>query len=301
MDLTLVVLAAGRASRYGRLKQLEPVGPHGAALFTYSVYDAARAGFSRLALVVPPGLERRFEDHVRQHCGDLMSVATFAQELSAIPPAFAHPDNRVKPWGTAHALLTAATVLSSPFAVINADDFYGAGGYRQLHGHFSREPDTAALVGYELGATLSPFGGVSRGVCDHDGEGMLTGLTELRGLTKQGDAIVGSDLHGQSHRLRGHERVSMNLWGLNSTVVAALRGQFDDFLAHSGADPTAEFLLSSALNEQVRSGKVRLRVLRTDEQWFGMTFPDDTAIVKRQIAQLIARGKYPDRLSTGLT
>jgi hypothetical protein len=299
MDLTLVVLAAGRASRYGRLKQLEPVGSHGAALFTYSVCDAARAGFGRLALVVPPGLERRFEDHVRHHCGDLVSVATFAQDLSAIPPAFGLPDNRLKPWGTAHALLVAAGALSDTFAVINADDFYGARAYRQLHAHLSREPETAALVGYELGATLSPYGGVSRGLCSQDEKQMLTGLTELHGLMKEGDTIAGFDPNGQAKRFQGHETVSMNLWGLNSTVVSTLRDQFDDFLAHGGADPNAEFLLSSALDQQVRAGTVELRVLKTDEQWFGMTFADDTANVRARIATLVAQGQYPDHPSQG--
>jgi hypothetical protein len=300
MDLTLVVLAAGRASRYGRLKQLEPVGPHGAALLDYSLHDAARAGFTHVALVVPPGLERTFEDHVQDHCGDLVPVRTFSQTLNAIPPSFALPDNRIKPWGTAHALLVAEPALGDSFAVINADDFYGMAAYRQLHEHLAHDTKTAALVGYELGATLSPFGGVSRGFCEHDEHDMLTGLTELRSLTKKGSDIVGTDPAGRTHRFRGHETVSMNLWGLNSTVVATLRRQFSEFLAHRGTDPGAEFLLSSAIDEQVRFDGLRLQLLKTEEQWFGMTFPEDTTRVRERIAKLVASGQYPDHLSKRL-
>ncbi len=299
MNFTLVVLAAGRASRYGRLKQLEPVGPHGAALLTYSIFDAARAGFSRVVLVVPPGLERAFEDHVRHHCGDLVPVTAIAQNLNAIPPTFTLPDSRVKPWGTAHAVLVAEAALGETFAVVNADDFYGPGAYRQLYAHLGRQPGTAVLVGYELGATLSSFGGVARGLCEHDENGMLTGLTELRNLTRQEDAVVGVDSDGRTYHLQGHETVSMNLWGLTSTVVSTMRDQFHDFCAREGANPDAEFLLSTALDEQVRSHRVPLRVLKTNEQWFGMTFPRDTALVQAHIAQLVARGEYPQHLSQG--
>jgi hypothetical protein len=299
--LTLVILAAGRASRFGRLKQLEPVGPNGEALLDYGVFDAWCGGFRRVVLVVPPGMEDRFLSHLKQHFADAVEVQCVGQSLDDIPSGFTLAHQRTKPWGTAHALLAARRVLYGPFAVANADDFYGRSAYRTLAAHAARHPDEAALVGYPLSATLSDHGGVSRGICEADGAGYLTALVEATEVAHTRGEIHGITVDGRSLQLRGSEPASMNLWGFPPGLIALLQQEWVSFLERQGDDATAEFLLSTMVNDLVRRGALRLRVLATDADWFGMTFSADVSRVRGRIAELVASGEYPVHLREKLS
>jgi hypothetical protein len=296
MTLTLVVLAAGKASRFGRLKQFEPVGPNGAALMDYAIHDAVKGGFAKIVLVVAPGLEAAFGEHIRQIFGGSIGVTLVSQALEAVPEDFTVPPERKKPWGTAHAVLAAAHELHGPFAVVNADDFYGAESYRMLRDQLLAEPETSVIVGFELRSTLSSHGGVSRGICDEDDAGFLTRLIEVSQIEEDDGSITGVDEGGRPIALTGGETASMNMWGLTPAVLETLRDQFLTFLETEGSDPTAEFLLSTAVGQQTSSGSARLRVLHSREQWFGMTFAADTPGVAARIAELVTSGEYPEHL-----
>jgi hypothetical protein len=299
--LTLVILAAGRASRFGRLKQLEPVGPNGEALLDYGVFDAWCSGFRRVVVVVPPGMEDRFLSHLKQYLGDAVEMHWVGQSLDDIPSGFEPAHRRTKPWGTAHAVLAARRALNGPFAVANADDLYGRSAYRALATHAVQHPDHAALVSYPLCATLSDHGGVSRGICETDGDGYLTTLVEATEVAHSGGEIHGITVDGRSLRLRGTEPASMNLWGFPLRLLDLLQQEWVSFLERQGDDATAEFLLSTMANDLVRRGALRLRVLTTDADWIGMTFGADVAMVRHRIAELVASGEYPVHLPEGLS
>ncbi len=301
MELTLVVLAAGKASRYGRLKQLEPVGPGGAALLDYGIHDALRAGFARIVLVVAPGLGPIFHEHVERVFDRRVRPVLVAQELDLLPEGWSVPAGRHKPWGTAHAVLCAAGELSGPFAVVNADDYYGPSSYQMLRHQLQSEPTSATLVGFELRSTLSRHGGVSRGICEYDADGFLTRLSEVREIKIRDGTIAGVASNGATVCLSGDETASMNMWGLTPRVLNRLRSQFASFLEQECSNPDAEFLLSTAVDQQVSAGAFRLRVLLSEEAWFGMTFADDTPAVVERIVQLVTSGEYPEHLWKGLS
>jgi nucleotidyltransferase-like protein len=292
MRATLVVLAAGLGTRYGGLKQLVPVGPSGEALLDYGVYDAARAGFRNVVFVIRGEVEELFHRHVAEVIGAGVEVAYARQALDRAPAS------RTKPWGTGHAVLAAAPELAGPFAVMNADDFYGAGAYRALFEHLAR-PGAHALVGYPLAETLSPHGGVSRGIAESDARGYLSRLTEVADIERRGSGFIGRTTAGQPVALGGGEIVSMNLWGFTPAVLPALARQFARFLETRGAEAGAEFLLSEALGAQAAAGEAQVRVLRARERWFGMTFSADDAAVRDEVAHLVDAGVYPTNLKTG--
>lgn len=301
MSLTLVILAAGRATRYGRLKQLDPVGPHGACLMDYGLFDAARGGFDRFVLVVPPGLEGLFAEHAAEQFGDALDISFVSQRLDDVPAPYRVPPERAKPWGTAHAVLAAAPLVRRPFAAANADDHYGREAYAALARHLAAGNEEAALAGYRLAETLSEHGGVSRGICETDADGHLTRVVEAKEVRRADGTIRGVTVGGAPLELHGAEPASMNLWGFPHRVLAALERQWRAFLAAHGADPTAEFLLTNAVGEQVAAGELRLRVLPVRAAWFGMTFADDAPDVRRRIAELVASGEYPEHLREGLS
>jgi hypothetical protein len=298
---TLVVLAAGLATRYDGLKQLQPVGPSGEALMDYGVFDALRAGFARILLVVRRELEPAFRHHVEHRFGGEVPVAYAFQELKGVPPGFRVPPNRVKPWGTGHAVLAAAPQVDGPFAVSNADDFYGAASYRTLAERLTAPSPGGApflyLVGYRLDETLSAAGGVSRAVCQPGADGLLRSLVEVRAIRHTRDGIAGITAEGSPLTLTGQEMVSMNLWGGTPTIFPALRSQFAGFLLSRGGDPDAEFLLSTAVNREMAEGHLRLAVLPATDRWFGMTFTDDKEHVMARLRALVNQGAYPDDLA----
>lgn len=299
--LTLVILAAGRSTRFGRLKQLAPIGPGGEALLDYALYDAALAGFSRFLLVVQEPLRPEFDAHLRDAATHL--DIRYAYQRTAHPGLVDDPlPGRTRPWGTGFAVLTAGEQVDGPFAVCNADDFYGRGAYgalaraMQASDPAKRGPGPQAItIGYPLEVTLSESGGVSRGLCQIDESGALQRLTEGLELRRKGDRAMGRDVAGQSLDVPLHTPVCMNLWGFHPDILAPLRDLFAVFLASApGLD--REFYLSEAMNDLIAAGRVRCTVLSTREQWLGVTFPGDHAGVARSLRGLVDSGVYPMRL-----
>jgi dTDP-glucose pyrophosphorylase len=293
---SLLVLAAGMGSRYGGLKQIDPVGPHGETIIDYSIYDALRAGFGKLVFVIRRDLERPFRELVGQRFEQRLPVDYVFQELGDLPPGFVPPPNRTKPWGTAHALLAGQSAIQEPFAAINADDFYGAQSFSLLAGHLSSGSTDYAMAGFVLRQTLSDFGSVARGVCEVGPDGCMKSIVELTKIERDGDGAKNTDSAGRVTKLTGDEAVSMNCWGFTPAVFPALRAHFAAFLERSGKDEKAECYIPNAINELVVSGQARVRVLRTGAPWFGITYREDHARVVESIRQLIARGEYPERL-----
>lgn len=282
---TLLILAAGASSRFGRPKQLEPVGPAGEVLLDYAIAHAAGAGFGDALLMIGSEQGSRFRSHFEQHPPPI-PVRYAQQDPSAgLPPEFTPPAGRSKPWGTAHAVLAAGDLVSGPFAVVNADDFYGAGAYRTAVGHLSR-PGHWAMVTYRLDGTLSEAGGVSRGICQMDAAGRLTGLREVRGIERKRGVIEGVDADGTRVVLQGDETVSMNFWMFTTGVFRVLSEQFHTFVRDHGHDPAAEFLLPTVMGEAAAAGVATVAVLPTAARTFGVTFEADRDRVAAALADL---------------
>jgi hypothetical protein len=304
MELTLIVLAAGIGSRYGGLKQLEPVGPSGEALLDYGIYDAARAGFERVVLVIRSELEAAFRERLAGRFAGAPSFEFAHQELNDLPPGFSVPEGRDKPWGTGHAVLAARSAVSGPFVVMNADDFYGATAYDVLARHLLDVAGTGAAgfaaAGYTLRDTLSPHGGVSRAVCEVDGDGYLARVTELKNIGEAAGVVGGVTVVGERRDLTGDETVSMNLWAATPAAFPLLEREFARFLGEHGDDPDAEFYLSNSVNDLIASGELRVRVIPTPGPWLGVTHREDKPYVEARLRELVAAGHYPEDLATGV-
>ena len=297
MQPTLLILAAGVGSRYGSLKQIDRFGPSGETIVEYSIYDALRAGFGKVVMVVRKGFVDDFREIVLPRAMKKADISFVFQELDNLPQGFSLPADRVKPWGTGHAVLMAAGEISTPFAVVNADDFYGAGSYR-IMADFLSKPQSGkleeyCLVDYMLENTLSESGSVSRGVCKVDAEGYLTDITEHTRIGRNGSTIVSQVAGREPVFFTGRERVSMNLMGFMPSMFGYLQQQFVDFLSQHAHDNTAEFYIPFAMNEVIRSGKARVKVLPTQERWFGVTYREEREIVARNLKNLVEQGVYP--------
>jgi NDP-sugar pyrophosphorylase family protein len=296
MNLALLVLAAGMGSRYGGLKQIVPVGPGGETIIDYSVFDASRAGFNKLVFVIRRDIEAQFREVIGRRFESRIAVEYDFQELDGLPSRFKVPPGRKKPWGTGHAVLTAAGRIHESFAVINGDDFYGAGSFQTLAAHLRGEDSCHAMVGFVLENTLSEFGAVSRGVCELTADGFLKSITELTRIEKAGLGARNTDSAGHVQPLTGQEIVSMNMWGFTPMIFDHLREQFCGFLQKSGSDEKSEFYIPTAVNQLADAGRERLKVLRSSDAWFGVTYREDCSRAAMGIRQLIARGKYPEKL-----
>lgn len=293
MSLTLVVLAAGMGSRYGGLKQIEPVGPAGETLLDYAVFDARRAGFTRVVFVIRGEFEARFRATIGARYAGQMDVAYARQSLDRLPPGFAPPPERAKPWGTGHAVWCAREVVRGNFVVINADDFYGADSFARLAGFLAgsaagQTPPQFAMVGFRLANTLSEHGAVARGVCTARADGRLESITEQTGITP-------SDV-GPGRKYTGDEIVSMNCWGFTPALFAGLDAGLRDFLAAHHNDPKTEFYLPAAVAAMITRSAATVRVLPTEGVWFGVTYREERPQVQAAIAGLVAAGAYPPRL-----
>jgi len=279
-------------SRFGGVKQVQPVGPHGELIIEYSASDALRAGFDRLVLVIRRDLESDFRSTIGARLEQHMAVSYVYQELTDLPSGFAPLEGRTKPWGTGQAVLAARSAVQRPFAVINADDFYGASGYKKLADHFSTAPGYA-MVGYPLRQTLSEHGAVSRGLCGTDGQGRLKRITELTKIEKSpGGGARYTDGAGRPQSLTGGEIVSMNFWGFTPAVFPQLEALFRDFLRKSATDTTAEIYLPTALSALNENGAARIALLQSTDEWFGLTYREDLSAAQAAIKRLIAAGRY---------
>lgn len=295
MKKTLVVLAAGMGSRYGGLKQIDPVGPGGEAIIDYSVYDAMRAGFNKLVFVIRRDIEEAFKETIGRRFESRLPVQYVFQELN-LPAGTVVPETRKKPWGTGHAILMAADAVAEPFAVINADDFYGADSFRVLAGHLGSGSNDYAMVGYTLRNTVSDYGSVARGVCALTPDSYLKSVVEVIGIEKQGAGVKPTAKTPADIRLTGDEIVSLNMWGFNPSLFGHLRREWAAFISAQGKDEKAEFFIPTVINNLVASGQERLKVLPTSSLWFGVTYREDRPLVIESIRSLIAKGEYPERL-----
>lgn len=299
MGMTLVVLAAGIGSRYGGLKQIEAVGPSGAIVIEYSVYDAIRAGFDRVVCVIRRDIERDFRSLISARFEKHIPVEYVFQDMDDLPPGFSVPADRKKPWGTGHAVLACRNVVKTPFAVINADDFYGRKSYDVLASFLKGVKAGSgdySMVGFTLKNTLSEHGHVARGVCEVDGKGHLARVVERTNIEQTATGARYADGAGGWTALSGGEVVSMNMWGLTPSLFGHLQSEFPVFLSRSAANPKAEFFLPTVVDALVNSGKASVKVLSTPEHWFGVTYPQDKAVVVDGISHLVKQGVYPAKL-----
>jgi hypothetical protein len=299
MTPTLVMLAAGMSTRYGRLKQLEPLGPHGESIMDYNVVDALRAGFGRVVYVVRAEIQSDVEEHVRRVFGSGFPAHFVRQELTELPPGFDAPPDRRKPWGTTHAVWATAARFEGPWGVCNADDLYGPGAFDLLASHLGEDPPSThgVLIAYPLLETLSGAGGVARAVCHVGREGYLEHVLEVREIRRRGGWIVGVEADGTPVELSGEELVSMNLWGLTSALVAGMSRRFRQYLEVWGGDSDREFPISTAINDLIQSESVRVRVLKARDPWLGLTHAEDREPTRALLLERIAQGIYPERLT----
>ena len=300
MQPELLVMAAGVGSRFGGLKQLEPVGPGGEKLLDYSIFDALRAGVERVIFVIRRDMETDFHALVGSRFAGRAEVVYAHQELADVPSWFTVPAGRARPWGTAHAILAARVAVRAPFMVINADDFYGAAGYAQM-ARFLREPAVTpparwAMVGYHLANTLSEHGTVSRGVCAAGPDGLLRDIVERTALAPCDGGARETGPDGDDRRYPGDTPVSMNFWGFTPDIFPHLATRFDRFLRERGGEPKSELYIPAVVKELMDEGVATVRLLDSPDPWFGMTYREDRDTVAARLRELVARGDYPPRL-----
>jgi len=301
MKPTVVVLAAGMGSRYGGLKQVDPVGPSGETIMDYSVFDALRAGFDRVVFVIRRDFEEVFRSTVGTKYEGIVDVDYAFQSADDLPDGFCVPPERSKPWGTAHAIRAARRAVSAPFAAINADDFYGRDAFQRL-GAFLTRPRAAAarprfaMVGYRLDQTLSDHGSVARGVCRVDENGLLATVTEMTRLVRVGQGAENREQPERPVALTGAERVSMNLWGFTPALFDALEARFPAWLKAHAGNLKAEWFIPFVVDEMVSDGAAEVEVLPTESSWFGVTYREDKPVVMAAVRALVDAGEYPRRL-----
>ena len=297
MKPTLVILAAGMGSRYGGLKQLDEVGPNGEAIIDYSLFDAIRAGFGKVVFIIRKDFENAFKARFDKKLAGKIEVEYAFQDLNDLPEDFSVPDDREKPWGTGHAIRSARNIVNTPFAAINADDFYGAEAYQTCADFLTTDvkENQYCMVGYRLDNTLSDHGSVSRGLCITNNEGNLVDIDELTKISKKDNDIV-YERDETEYPLKGNETVSMNFWGFHPSLFAHLEEGFVEFLKERGNEMKSEFFIPMYVDELIKADKAKVKVLTSNANWFGVTYQEDKPLVKEQIKQLIASGKYPNKL-----
>jgi NDP-sugar pyrophosphorylase family protein len=289
-------------SRYGGLKQMDPMGPNGETVLDYSVFDAIRAGFGRVVFIIREDFADAFKDSVGRRFADKIDVDYVFQKLDDLPEGYSIPEGRVKPWGTAHAIRAARNAVTEPFAVVNADDFYGHDAYVRAADFFKSLPEgdqsSMAMVGYPLENTLSDHGHVNRGICQTDAEGNLSNVEEYLNIEREADGTVrGNALDGSRRDISDGTPVSMNFWAFGPAFFGQLEEAFTRFLAESGTELKSECYIPTVVDHLIRSGLGSCAVLKTTSPWFGVTYPDDKPFVVASIRKLIDAGEYPEKLS----
>ena len=300
----LVIMAAGIGSRFGGgIKQLEPVGPNGEIIMDYSIYDALEAGFDKIVFIIRKDIEKDFREIIGNRIEKIANVEYAFQALDALPEGFSVPDGRTKPWGTGQAILAAKDVIHEPFLVINADDYYGKEGFKKLHDYMVEEMDDdvevmkMCMAGFILANTLSENGGVTRGICDVDQNGYLKKVTETYDIYREPDRMHALTKDGEPTFVSANQYVSMNMFGLPVSFLDELERGFPEFLANvKEGDLKAEYLLPTIVDQCIRSNKAKVRLLETQDKWFGVTYKEDKPAVVAAIQKLIADGVYPEKL-----
>lgn len=301
-ETTLVILAAGIGSRFGGgIKQLAPVGPSGEIIMDYSIYDALKAGFNKIVFIIRKDIEEDFRRIIGDRISEIADVSYAFQDLSALPDGFSVPDGRTKPWGTGQALLCCKGVIDTPFAVINADDYYGKEAFVKVHDYLVEEHPASdrmefCMAGFHLGNTLSENGGVTRGVCSVDDAQHLTKVTETKNIVKtpEGAAVQGED--GSLTPLEASCPVSMNMWGFSTEIFDVLEKGFAEFLGNLADPMKGEYLIPTVVDQLIRSGRANVTVLESKDKWFGVTYKEDKPLVVESFKALIDAGVYKERL-----
>lgn len=297
MKPTLLILAAGMGSRYGGLKQMDELGPHGESIIDYSVFDAIQSGFDKVVFVIRESFAEVFKERFEPRLKGKIKTEYVFQELGDLPEGFSLPEGREKPWGTGHAILMAKSVINEPFAIINADDFYGRGAYKQVFDFVgnSSKVNEYAMVGYALNNTLSEHGTVSRGVCETDANDDLVNIIERTKIGYEEDKIFFYEENDKTE-LSGKEAVSMNFWAFKPQYFEQLEAAFIEFLKEKGQEMKSEFYFNSVVDQLIKKGEVSTKVIHTDAKWFGVTYKEDKPLVQEKLNQLIKDGIYPEKL-----
>ena len=295
--ISLVIMAAGIGSRFGGgIKQLELVGPNGEIIMDYSIYDAIKSGFNKIIFIIRKDIEKDFKEvignRIEKICKKLNVEVHYAyQELENIPSAFKVPKDRKKPWGTGHAVLSCKDIINEPFAVINADDYYGKDSFKNMYEFLSKNNNEFCMVGFKLKNTLSDNGGVTRGICQVDKNDYLTEITETSNIIKVGEKAV-----VEGNEVDINSNVSMNMWGLTSEFLDILEQGFIKFLEKEVNNIKSEYLLPIFIGELLKENRIKVKVLEIKDKWFGVTYKEDKEFVKTSFKELIERGEYQENL-----
>ena len=297
---TLLILAAGLGSRYGSLKQIDSIGPSGERIIDYSVYDAVKAGFGKIVYVIRESFEEEFKEVILDSLPPEIETDYVCQELHYIPKGVEYPSERKKPWGTGHALMMAAPKIKEPFAVINADDFYGYESFKiaadYLSDNSENKKNEYALIGYRLRNTLSEFGSVSRGICEVDENNYMTSIVEIKEIKIENGGFIYKDENGEWQSLTGDENVSMNMFAFKPSVFDNFEKYFREFILSNYNDLKSEFYIPTAVDEMIRNNEAKVKVLESNALWFGLTYAEDKPIARDRMKELIDKGLYPSRL-----
>ena len=299
---TLVIMAAGMGSRFGGIKQLEPLGPSGEIIIDYSIYDAIEAGFNKVVFIIRKDIEKDFREVVGNHIAEHVQVEYVFQSLDDLPTGYSKPEGRVKPWGTGQAILVCKDVVKEPFVVINADDYYGKEGFKKIHSYLKdlENKDSKydyCMAGFLLGNTLSDNGTVTRGVCKTDKDGMLVTVNETFEIAKKGEKAIGYDENDNEKVMELDTPVSMNMWGFTPEFIDELEANFTNFLDNiKEGDIKAEYLLPEIVAKMLKENKATVKVLESNDKWYGITYQEDKAKVKEYFKSLVDEGIYPNKL-----
>lgn len=298
MKPTLLVLAAGMGSRYGGNKQLDQVGPSGETIIDYSIYDAIRAGFGKIVFVIRRDIEEQVKERFVNRLKGKIDVDYVFQEITNLPEGVAVNPERQKPWGTSHAILVAKEKIKEPFGVINSDDYYGVDSFKILYDFLmnDKDDDSYCIIGYKLGNTLSDHGDVNRGVCKVSKDGFLEHIVETRKIIKTANGAQAPNPEGGDIVMTGDEIVSMNLWGFKTSCFNILDAEFRSFINRYGMELKSELDIPTSVDKFVKSGDIRIKILTTDEKWFGVTYKEDKPSVVESLKKMVAKGIYPESI-----
>ncbi|MCD8195687.1 MAG: nucleotidyltransferase [Lachnospiraceae bacterium] len=299
---TLVVMAAGIGSRFGGgIKQLEPVGPSGEIIMDYSIHDALEAGFDRIVFIIRKDIEKDFQEIIGARIQKVAETAYVFQEADDLPAGFTNPEGRTKPWGTGQAILCCKDVVKEPFAVINADDYYGKEAFVKVHDYLAQERPTTdkldfCMAGFKLGNTLSENGGVTRGICSQDEAGRLIGVDETKNIVKTADGAAVQNADGTQTPLAGDRLVSMNMWGFTPEIFDVLESGFAEYLKSLSDPMKGEYLIPTVVDQLIQEKRADVAILPSNDKWFGVTYKEDKPLVVRSFRELIDAGVYKERL-----